>query len=515
MPKIARSDIVIPSTLDSAARQGFIDALYKVHCAVFDGVSRESFANYVVESKAEQTWINVHRNHAGEIVGYFALHIFERELSGQTCAIFRAEAGTMRHYRGANTNTRFGMALALPYLLRHPGRRVYYLGSLVHPSSYCLFAKLFDVVWPSSRHPPPPAVLAFMDELANSFGLERVNADNPLTRHVHWITRDSEVERRYWRMCEKPAARFFIEANPGYGEGDGLVTLVRVDAHNLGHLISTFFAERSARRKENWMAMLYRLPIGGQLLRPAEVVRRLQATALFGSFDAPSLATLARSAQIVVVPAGKTLFRAGDPGDELYVIARGAAYVLAPGEAGANGGASGNHGNQGNPGDKVDDDDDADHVIDELATGDLFGEIAMLSGERRSASVRTASATVLIQISRTALFSILEAHPELSQIIWKNFAARRFDDCVRGLPAWKTLPRAARLAVVDAGRHQPLLAGERTDVGAGEIMLVLLGSVQVEQAGTSTVVRAPALFDTKQAMGVTASGAARIVRIAR
>jgi hypothetical protein len=139
----------------------------------------------------------------------------------------------------------------------------------------------------------------------------------------------------------------------------------------------------------------------------------------------------------------------------------------------------------------------------------------MLSGERRSASVRTASATVLIQISRTALFSILEPHPELSQIIWKNFAARRFDDCVRGLPAWKNQPRAARLAVVDAGRHQPLSAGERTDVGAGEIMLVLLGSVQVEQAGTSTVVRAPALFDTKQAMAVTASGAARIVRMAR
>lgn len=494
MPKIARSDVVIPSKLDAAARQAFTDALYTVHCQVFDGVTRDSFATYVVESRAEHTWINVHRNDSGEIVGYFALHVFERELAGQASAIFRAEAGTMRTYRGANTNTSFGLRLALPYLLRHPGRRVYYLGSLVHPSSYCLFAKLFDVVWPSSRHPPPPAVLAFMDELANSFGLERVSADNPLTRHVHWITRDSEVERRYWRMCDKPAARFFIEANPGYGEGDGLVTLVHVDAHNLWHLVSTFFAERYARRKEGLMVMLYHLPIGGQLLRPAEVVRLLEATALFGSFDAPSLATLARSAQIVALPAGRMLFRAGDPGDELYVIARGAAYVLAPGE------------DQG-------DDDGDDHIIDELASGDLFGEIAMLSGDRRSASVRTASATLLIQISRAALFSILDAHPDLSEIIWKNFAARRFDDCVRGLPAWKTMQRAARLAVVDAGQHQPLAAGERADVSAGEILLVLLGSVQVEQAGTSTVVRAPALFDTKQAMAVTASGAARIVRI--
>ncbi len=329
MPKIARSDIVVPNKLDPAARQGFIDALYKVHCEVFDGVTRDSFAKYVVESQAEQTWINVHRNHAGEIVGYFALHIFERELAGKASAIFRAEAGTMRAYRGGDTNMRFGLELGLPYLLRHPGRRVYYLGSLVHPSSYSLFAKHFDVIWPSTRHPPPPAVLAFMDELANSFGLERVTSDNPLTRQVHWITRDSEVERHYWRHCDKPAARFFIEANPGYGEGDGLVTLVRVDAHNLWHMISTFFAERYTRRKEGLMVMLYRLPIGGRLLRPAEVIRRLKATALFGSFDAPSLATLARSAQIVALPAGRTIFRAGDPGDELYVIARGAAYVLA------------------------------------------------------------------------------------------------------------------------------------------------------------------------------------------
>lgn len=142
-----------------AERRGFIDALYKVHCEVFDGASRDAFAAYVVESQGEHTWINVPRNPAGEIVGYFALHIFERDLNGDASAIFRAEGGTLRAYRGADTNTSFGLKLGLPYLLRHPGRRVYYLGSLVHPSSYCLFAKHFDVVRRSNRHPPPPAVL--------------------------------------------------------------------------------------------------------------------------------------------------------------------------------------------------------------------------------------------------------------------------------------------------------------------------------------------------------------------
>ena len=69
MPKIARSDIVVPNKLDPAARQGFIDALYKVHCEVFDGVSRDSFAKYVVESQAEQTWISGAEVYA-ELIGY-------------------------------------------------------------------------------------------------------------------------------------------------------------------------------------------------------------------------------------------------------------------------------------------------------------------------------------------------------------------------------------------------------------------------------------------------------------
>jgi CRP-like cAMP-binding protein len=326
--------------------------------------------------------------------------------------------------------------------------------------------------------------------LANSFGLERVVPHNPLTRQVHWITRDSEVERNYWAQCDKPAARFFIEANPGYGDGDGLVTLVKVDAHNLRYMLAAFFGERYERRKEAVMATLQRLPIGHQVLRPPEVIRRLRSTRLFASFDKRSLATLASTAQVLSLPSGKHVFRAGDPGDDMFVIARGAAYVLA-------------------------DLDGEDRIIDELATGALFGEIAMLGGERRSASLRTASSTILIKISRRALFSILDANPALGEVIWKNFAARRFDDCVRSLGTFKTMERAARLGVIEAGVHQQLADGESTTVDPSVILFVLLGDARVDQAGTSMVVRAPTLIDTKNELALTAQGTARIVRVPR
>ena len=42
MPNIARSNVVVPNKLGSAARQELIDALYGVHCEVFDGVTRHN-----------------------------------------------------------------------------------------------------------------------------------------------------------------------------------------------------------------------------------------------------------------------------------------------------------------------------------------------------------------------------------------------------------------------------------------------------------------------------------------
>lgn len=494
MFKIASSSFVVPKTLDPAARQELVDALYKVHCDVFDGVSKDAFQKYVVDSSAEKTWINVHRNHQGEIVGYFAFHVFERELEGKLSAVFRAEAGTLRAYRGGNTNAASGLKLSLPYLLRNPGRPIYYLGSLVHPSSYCVFAKLFDVVWPSIAHPPPPAILSFMDDLANTFGLERVTPGNPLTRQVHWITRDSEAERNYWRHCDKPAARFFIESNPGYADGDGLVTLIRIDRHNLVHMLRAFLGARYDRQKEAFLAVLRRLPIGHQVLRPAEVVRRLKATRLFGSFDEKSLAVLADTAAVESLDAGQYVFRAGDPGDQLFVIARGAVYVL----AGRNGNGDGE-----------------DSIIDELGTGALFGEIAMLSGERRSASLRTASAVILIEISRQTLFSVLDANPTLRDTLWRHFAERRFDDCIRGLGHFKTLARTERLALIEAGIHQGLGDQEATTVDAGFLLFVLIGELRVDQAGSSMVVRGPTLIEADSRLALTAKGPARIVRIPR
>ncbi len=118
--------------------------------------------------------------------------------------------------------------MVFEYIAAHPGRPVVYLGSLVHPSSYSLFASYSDRVWPNAEAAPPAEIAALMAELAEKFGLEPVSEDNRLICKVGWRTRDSAADRAFWMSTDKPGARFFCEINPGYGEGHGLLTVIPV-----------------------------------------------------------------------------------------------------------------------------------------------------------------------------------------------------------------------------------------------------------------------------------------------
>jgi hypothetical protein len=228
MAAITSTSVVVPKRLSPVEKEQLVDTLYSVHAQIFDGVDKASFVKYVIDSAAEDTWIQLQKNASGQVVGYIAMHIFERTLRGTKTAILRAEAGLVREYRGSNASPRFAVDRLLRYMAAHPGRPVYYLGSLVHPSSYAVIAKYASDIWPNPVADPPEDIASFMRALASEFGLDEVDEANPLIRKVGWRTRDSEKDRAYWIHCEKPAARFFVKANPGYGQGHGLLTLAPV-----------------------------------------------------------------------------------------------------------------------------------------------------------------------------------------------------------------------------------------------------------------------------------------------
>jgi hypothetical protein len=284
MATIASTTVIAPKTLSPAERVKFIETLYGVHSQIFEGVDKESFVKYVVDSTAEHTWIELQKNAQGQVVGYIAAHIFERALRGKKTAILRAEAGLLRDYRGSGASPRFGVKLLVRYMAAHPGRPIYYLGSLVHPSSYAVLEKYAGEVWPSPAADLPADIASFMTELASEFGLDRVGEANPLIRKVGWQTRDSGKDRAYWLQCDKPAARFFVQVNPGYGQGHGLLTLVPVTFSTVARAAGVSIRERGKRWAQKSVARL-RDAFGGPSLRRGYSPASACATACSGELQ--------------------------------------------------------------------------------------------------------------------------------------------------------------------------------------------------------------------------------------
>jgi NTE family protein/lysophospholipid hydrolase len=100
------------------------------------------------------------------------------------------------------------------------------------------------------------------------------------------------------------------------------------------------------------------------------------------------LADIEAGLEWAYLPRGEFLFRQGDEGDSLYVVINGRLRVVSRDAAGR------------------------DNILDELTRGDIVGEMAVLTGERRSATVYAIRDTELIRLQRAEFNRLVEAHPQ-------------------------------------------------------------------------------------------------------
>ena len=131
----------------------------------------------------------------------------------------------------------------------------------------------------------------------------------------------------------------------------------------------------------------------------------LASTEIFSHLDAHQLEMLAGLASCQSFAPGESVVRQGEPGDSLYLVVRGTLEVF-----------QGNANNSAKPLGR--------HVAD-LVTSDAFGEMALCTGEERSASVICKSECVLIEIERKHLLPLLEEQPQILETMGSIMAARR------------------------------------------------------------------------------------------
>lgn len=487
MPRIASSNVVLPKTMREPDRSRLADELADLYAEVYDGATREDVLRTIFDTNSEFSTVLVHRSDEGTVVGYFAIHFHERLFRGVPTVVIRSSVATRRAFRGNNSNITWAMRVLLNYWLAHPGRPIYGMGAMAHPSSYLHVVRYVDEFWPRPNESVPPDILAFMLELGDEFQMRMVDPDRPLVRYARLITRETEVERNYWLQSDKPAARFFVAANPTYSQGNGLLTLFPISASMLGHLAARIAREEARKTLEGVLSRAQRLPLGDRFLRPSQVRRYLRASALFANLDDASVAALVERAEPISMPAGTYVFHQGDLGRDMYLIARGAVYVLE--------GSS----------------DDA--IIDQLGAGSLFGEIAALSNGRRTTSVRTAIPTVLVRIPDDAVRSVMAGNDAVRSAIWSAFAARIFDDHVRTSGDLPELDRASRQAWIRRAQHVDIEPGGVIDAHGATFVMVLSGAVRPKHGAANAATQAPAVIEVDPASPLIVATAARVALV--
>ena len=132
------------------------------------------------------------------------------------------------------------------------------------------------------------------------------------------------------------------------------------------------------------------------------VLREIDAHALFGPLSPEERRRLAAGARLRRFGEGETIVREGDATSTMFLIAAGRAAVSV-------------HGGQAAESRKV-------AVLD---PGAAFGEISLLTGEPRTATVRALTEATLVEIDKATLAPILEANPSLVVELDKIIVERR------------------------------------------------------------------------------------------
>jgi len=154
------------------------------------------------------------------------------------------------------------------------------------------------------------------------------------------------------------------------------------------------------------------------------------------------------------VNARDVVFRAGDPADALYIVARGSVEVVAN-STGAAGGS--------------------DRAIAELGPGTAFGEMGLLSGGARTATIRAASDADLLEIGRDDFDALIAADPILARSVQHLSHERAIRNLSAGGSDPTTWARVASRSLEHVSRGEANTMLREAGRGAG--MAIVLGNI--------------------------------------
>ena len=140
----------------------------------------------------------------------------------------------------------------------------------------------------------------------------------------------------------------------------------------------------------------YQPPVERSAIGKAELLERLRGIDVLSPAPDEAQERIASAARVHTYSRGETIIRRGAAGDSMFVIHDGEVVVRLDGED-----------------------------VARLHAGDFVGEMALLTGEARTADVVASTDVVAIEIAKGALQPVLVDHPELASAITEKVVERR------------------------------------------------------------------------------------------
>ncbi len=151
---------------------------------------------------------------------------------------------------------------------------------------------------------------------------------------------------------------------------------------------------------------------------------------------------------------GEILFHAGDPSDALFIVAKGLVEVVANAFAGKDGtGAS----------------------IAELGPGTAFGEMGLISGGARTATIRSAAGADLLEIGRDDFNALIAADPVMADAVQHLSHERAITNLSSGGTDPSTWAKVAmhNIEHISRGERNKMLR----EAGQGAGMAIVMGNI--------------------------------------
>jgi len=237
-------------------------------------------------------------------------------------------------------------------------------------------------------------------------------------------------------------------------------------------------AARARATVEERMKLLARLPRAEALPETPQLCR---GAPLFADVGEAELARIGELTTEKALAPDEVLFEQGSTGGNLFIVARGAVAVIRE-----EGGSS--------------------RLLSVLGSGDVLGEMELLTGAPRTATIRALTTCVVGEIDRAGFEALMREVPAVAQRVREAFARRRFDNHVRALPAFASLGHAERVAWFEAGDLRTLADGDRAPRDG--LVFVVTGALQ----GWSRV-QAPALVRGDRDDELVAEGPVTLVAL--